>query len=50
MSISIIGAGAIGSAIARKLARHGIEAAIANSRGHSHCRIWSKNWASTSRP
>ncbi|WP_216600918.1 NADPH-dependent F420 reductase [Pseudomonas thivervalensis] len=33
MSISIIGAGAIGSAIARKLARHGIEAAIANSRG-----------------
>ena len=33
MSISIIGAGAIGSAIARKLARNGIEVSIANSRG-----------------
>jgi predicted dinucleotide-binding enzyme len=33
MSISIIGAGAIGSAIARKLAHHGIDATIANSRG-----------------
>ena len=33
MTISIIGAGAIGSAIARQLARHGIDASIANSRG-----------------
>nr|WP_299503237.1 NADPH-dependent F420 reductase [uncultured Rhizobium sp.] len=33
MSISIIGAGAIGSAIARKFARNGIEVSIANSRG-----------------
>jgi 8-hydroxy-5-deazaflavin:NADPH oxidoreductase len=33
MNISIIGAGAIGSAIARKLARNGIAATIANSRG-----------------
>lgn len=33
MSISIIGAGAIGSAIARKLAKAGIKASIANSRG-----------------
>ena len=33
MNISIIGAGAIGSAIARKLARNGIAASIANSRG-----------------
>ena len=33
MKISIIGAGAIGSAIARNLARNGIEASIANSRG-----------------
>lgn len=33
MKISIIGAGAIGSAIARKLARNGIQATIANSRG-----------------
>ena len=33
MSISIIGAGAIGSAIARKLARNGIDATITNSRG-----------------
>ncbi|MBK3810058.1 NAD(P)-binding domain-containing protein [Paraburkholderia aspalathi] len=33
MSIAIIGAGAIGSAIARKLARNGIKASIANSRG-----------------
>ena len=33
MNISIIGAGAIGSAIARQLARHGIAASIANSRG-----------------
>lgn len=33
MKISIIGAGAIGSTIARKLALNGIEASIANSRG-----------------
>ena len=33
MTISIIGAGAIGSAIARQLARSGISASIANSRG-----------------
>lgn len=33
MKIAIIGAGEIGSAIARQLARNGIEAAIANSRG-----------------
>jgi predicted dinucleotide-binding enzyme len=33
MNIAIIGAGAIGSAIARKLARNGIQASIANSRG-----------------
>ena len=33
MKIGIIGAGAIGSAIARKLARNGVEASIANSRG-----------------
>jgi len=33
MTISIIGAGAIGSAIARQLARNGIAASIANSRG-----------------
>ena len=33
MNIAIIGAGAIGSAIARQLARNGIDAAIANSRG-----------------
>lgn len=33
MSIAIIGAGAIGSAIARNLARNGIDASIANSRG-----------------
>jgi len=33
MNIAIIGAGAIGSAIARKLARNGIDASIANSRG-----------------
>ena len=33
MNIAIIGAGAIGSAIARKLAQNGIEASIANSRG-----------------
>ena len=33
MKISIIGAGAIGSAIARQLARNGIDATIANSRG-----------------
>lgn len=33
MSIGIIGAGAIGSAIARKLANAGIHASIANSRG-----------------
>lgn len=33
MSIGIIGAGAIGAAIARALARSGIEATIANSRG-----------------
>ena len=33
MKIGIIGAGAIGSAIARKLARNGIDASIANSRG-----------------
>ncbi|MFZ6768497.1 NADPH-dependent F420 reductase [Undibacterium sp. Di26W] len=33
MKIAIIGAGAIGSAIARKLARNGIPASIANSRG-----------------
>src|SRR5450830_1880538 len=33
MTIAIIGAGAIGSAIARQLARHGIPASIANSRG-----------------
>lgn len=33
MSIAIIGAGAIGSAIARNLARNGISASIANSRG-----------------
>ncbi|UUZ75638.1 NAD(P)-binding domain-containing protein [Polaromonas sp. P1(28)-13] len=33
MNIAIIGAGAIGSAIARQLARNGIAAAIANSRG-----------------
>jgi len=33
MKISIIGAGAIGSAIAHQLARNGIDASIANSRG-----------------
>lgn len=33
MSIGIIGAGAIGTAIARKLAKAGIQASIANSRG-----------------
>ncbi|HWX01526.1 NADPH-dependent F420 reductase [Collimonas sp.] len=33
MNIAIIGAGAIGSAIARQLARNGIQASIANSRG-----------------
>ena len=33
MSIGIIGAGAIGSAFARALARAGIEATLANSRG-----------------
>ena len=33
MHISIIGAGAIGSVIARQLARNGIAASIANSRG-----------------
>ncbi|MFB9037921.1 NADPH-dependent F420 reductase [Xanthomonas arboricola] len=33
MSIGIIGAGAIGTAIARKLANAGIQASIANSRG-----------------
>jgi predicted dinucleotide-binding enzyme len=33
MKISIIGAGEIGSAIARQLARNGIDASIANSRG-----------------
>lgn len=33
MKIAIIGAGAIGSSIARKLARNGIQAVIANSRG-----------------
>jgi hypothetical protein len=33
MSIGIIGAGALGAAIARALARSGIEATIANSRG-----------------
>ena len=33
MTIGIIGAGAIGAAIARTLARAGIEATIANSRG-----------------
>jgi len=33
VKISIIGAGAIGSAIARNLARNGIDATIANSRG-----------------
>lgn len=33
MKISIIGAGEIGSAIARQLARSGIDASIANSRG-----------------
>ncbi|CAD7712901.1 Pyrroline-5-carboxylate reductase [Xanthomonas hydrangeae] len=33
MKISIIGAGAIGSAIARKLAKAGIDATIANQRG-----------------
>ena len=33
MTISIIGAGAIGSAIARQLVRNGISASIANSRG-----------------
>jgi len=33
MNIAIIGAGAIGSAIARQLARNGIAASIANSRG-----------------
>jgi len=33
MTIGIIGAGAIGTAIARALARNGIEARIANSRG-----------------
>lgn len=33
MKIAIIGAGAIGSAIARKLAHNGIKASIANSRG-----------------
>lgn len=33
MNISIIGAGAIGSVIARQLARNGIAASIANSRG-----------------
>lgn len=33
MNIAIIGAGAIGSAIARQLARNGIEAGIANRRG-----------------
>jgi predicted dinucleotide-binding enzyme len=33
MSIGIIGAGAIGTAIARKLAKAGLKASIANSRG-----------------
>lgn len=33
MSIGIIGAGATGAAIARALARSGIEATIANRRG-----------------
>lgn len=33
MNIAILGAGAIGSAIARNLARNGIDASIANSRG-----------------
>lgn len=33
MNIAIIGAGAIGSAIARKLAQNGIAASLANSRG-----------------
>ncbi len=33
MKLSIIGAGAIGTAIARKLASNGIEVSIANSRG-----------------
>jgi predicted dinucleotide-binding enzyme len=33
MNIAIIGAGAIGSAIARVLANAGIDASIANSRG-----------------
>ena len=33
MKIGIVGAGAIGSAIARKFARNGIDASIANSRG-----------------
>ena len=33
MKIAIIGAGEIGSAIARQLARNGIDASIANSRG-----------------
>jgi len=33
MNIAIIGAGAIGTAIARQLARNGIAASIANSRG-----------------
>ncbi|KUH69816.1 NADP oxidoreductase [Mycolicibacterium novocastrense] len=33
MKIAIIGAGALGSAIARNLARNGIDASIANSRG-----------------
>ena len=33
MNIAIIGAGAIGTAIARQLSRAGIDAAIANSRG-----------------
>jgi predicted dinucleotide-binding enzyme len=33
MTIAIIGAGAIGTALARQFARHGIAASIANSRG-----------------
>jgi len=33
MSIGIIGAGALGSSVARLLAKHGISATIANSRG-----------------
>jgi predicted dinucleotide-binding enzyme len=39
MNISIIGAGAIGSAIARKLARNGIDASIANSRGPQSLKV-----------